>query len=64
MKEVSAMFSFKHPNVMSLIGVCYDEGVPLVIMPFMMNGTVLDYVRRNREALHFTSPSEVGDSHR
>ncbi|CAI8003303.1 Hepatocyte growth factor receptor, partial [Geodia barretti] len=44
MKEVSAMFSFKHPNVMSLTGVCFDKGVPLVIMPFMRNGTVLEYV--------------------
>ena len=61
MKEVSTMFSFKHPNVMSLIGVCLEEETPLVIMPFMVNGSVLEFVRRNRESLHCISLSEACD---
>ena len=63
MKEVSTMFSFKHPNVMSLIGVCLEEETPLVIMPFMVNGSVLEFVRRNRESLHCISLSEVCDDY-
>ncbi|CAI8052094.1 Tyrosine-protein kinase transforming protein SEA [Geodia barretti] len=59
MKEVSVMFSFRHCNIMPLIGVCFDKGAPLIIMPFMTGGTVLEYVRRHKESLHCTSTSEV-----
>ena len=52
-KEVSTMLSFEHENVMSLIGVCIDGGMPLLIMPFMSNGSVLDYVRNHKEKLLF-----------
>ena len=55
MKEVKAMLSFNHPNVMSLIGLCLDTGVPLIIMPFMANGSVLEYLKSNRGDLHFKS---------
>ena len=48
------MLSFKHPNVMSLIGLCFDGDVPMIIMPFMSDGSVLEYVRQNREHLFFT----------
>ena len=41
-----------HPNVMSLIGMCFDEEIPLLIMPFMSNGNVLDYVKQNEVDLH------------
>ena len=47
------MLSFTHPNVMSLIGVCFDEEVPLIIMPYMSKGTVLGYVKQNQEKLYF-----------
>ena len=51
------MLSFKHPNLMSLIGLCFDGDVPLIIMPFMSGGSVLDYVRQNRDNLYFTAES-------
>ena len=54
-KEVTTMLYLKHPNVMSLIGVCLDGEVPLLIMPFMSNGTVLNYVRHHREDLLLSS---------
>ena len=57
LNEVSLMLSFKHPNVMSLIGLCFDGDVPLIIMPFMSDGSVLDYVRQNRGHLYFTQQS-------
>ena len=53
LKEVTTMLSFAHPNVMSLIGVCFDEEVPLIIMPYMSKGTVLGYVKQNQEKLYF-----------
>ena len=57
LEEVSIMLSFKHPNVMSLTGLCFDGEVPLIIMPFMSDGSVLDSIRRNRENLYFTEHS-------
>ena len=49
LKEISKMASFEHQNVMELIGVCLDGEMPLIIMPFMMNGTVLDHVRKVKD---------------
>ena len=49
------MLSFDHPNVMSLTGVCLDKEIPLLIMPFMANGTVLEYVTQHKEDLRLTS---------
>jgi len=54
-KEVVTMLSFDHPNVMSLIGVCLNREMPLLIMPFMANGSVLEYVKHHKEKLLFTS---------
>lgn len=45
------MLSFEQTNVMSLIGVCLDGDMPLLIMPFMSKGSVLDYVRHNKDLL-------------
>ena len=39
---------------MSLVGVCIDGEMPLLIMPFMSNGSVLDYVRKHKGTLLIT----------
>ena len=51
------MLSFKHQNVMSLIGLCFDGDIPMIIMPFMSGGSLLEYVRQNREYLFLTVES-------
>ena len=51
------MLSFEHENVMSLIGVCIDGEMPLLIMPFMSNGSVLEFVRKHKECLFFVGES-------
>ena len=45
------MLSFQHENVMSLNGVCIDGEMPLLIMPFMSKGSVLEFVRTHKECL-------------
>ena len=55
------MASFDHPNVMSLIGMCFDGEVPLLIMPFMSGGSVLDYVVQNRDILYFPDGSSQNE---
>ena len=55
------MLSFQHPNVMSLIGVCLDREIPLLIMPFMSNGSVLEYVKNHKKKLLLSSETEEKD---
>ena len=57
MKELTTMLSFDHPNVMTLIGMCLDRKAPLIIMPFMSNGSVLEYVRQHKHELFLTAES-------
>ena len=51
------MLSFEHKNVMSLVGVCIDREIPLLIMPFMSNGSLLEFVKHHREELLCNSSS-------
>ena len=52
MEEVLKMRKFNHPNVMSLIGVCLNSGAGVAfVMPYMDNGSLLGYLRKDREAL-------------
>ena len=53
------MLSFSHPNVMSLIGVCFDDKMPLIIMPYMSNGTVLRFVKEKRKELHLDKQAKL-----
>ena len=64
LKECAKMKKFDHPNVLSLKGVCLDGGpIPYIIMPFMTNGSLLSYLKENRESLvigtSLTDPSDV-----
>ena len=52
MEESVKMKHFNHPNVMNLIGVCIDAGpAPYIIIPFMANGSLLLYLRKERPNL-------------
>ena len=49
MEESLKMSRFKHTHVMGLIGVCLDGGpAPYIIMPYMANGSLLKYLKRER----------------
>ena len=46
------MYEFDHPNVLKLIGVCVDGGpAPYIIMPFMANGSLNNYLKKDRDNL-------------
>ena len=53
------MLTFSHPNVMPLIGLCLDQETPLVIMPFMSKGNLLQHVREHKENLYLTESSNT-----
>lgn len=60
--ECSKMHEFKHPNVLSLIGVCLDGGsAPFIIMPLMTNGSLLDYLKKNRRELIVPCQDDIGE---
>ena len=44
------MLDFKHPNVMSLLGVCFDteDNLPLIVLPLMANGDLKSYLAKRR----------------
>ena len=52
MEEGVKMKHFDHPNVLHLIGVCLDAGpAPYVVMPYMANGSLLHYLKKERNNL-------------
>ena len=58
-KEVTTMLSFEHKNVMTLIGVCIDGEMPLLIMPFMSNGSVLEFLKHHKNELLCCNASQA-----
>ena len=44
------MLDFDHPNVLGLLGVCFDtdNGLPLIVLPYMANGDLKAYLQIQR----------------
>ena len=52
LKECGRMYEFNHPNVLKLLGVCLDGGpAPLIVMPFMTNGSLNTYLKKERDSV-------------
>ncbi len=46
------MKDFDHPNVLRLLGVCVDAGPsPYMVIPYMANGSLLAFLKKERESL-------------
>ena len=57
------MSRFSHPPVMGLIGVCLDSGpAPFIVMPFMANGSLLYYLKRERKNLVVSEDDDDEDT--
>ena len=51
--ETAIMKTFHHPNVLPLLGVCIDyadEDVLKIVIPFMINGDLRNFLKNNRVA--------------
>ena len=48
--ECVLMKKVEHPNVLDLLGVCFnvEEGIPYIILPFMANGDLKTYLFNKR----------------
>ncbi len=56
------MKQFDHFNVLSLIGVCLDlTKAPCIVMPYMSEGSILSYLRRERPQLNIAENALVDD---
>ena len=55
MEETIRMKQFNHSNVLGLLGVCVDAGsAPYVVLPYMANGSLLDWLKRERSRIVLT----------
>ena len=56
------MMSLDHPNVLGLIGVCVDAGpAPYLVMPYMAQGSLLSYLKKNRPDLVFFDEADQNE---
>ena len=48
--ESLIMKNFSHSNILGLVGICFDapNGYPFLILPFMANGSLKDYLKKSR----------------
>ena len=53
------MCQLKHPNVLTPIGICIDAEVPYLIMPLMERGSLLMYLRKERDKLFIPEDTDV-----
>ena len=52
LSEILKMESLSHPYVMNLIGISISNTLsPILIMPFMENGSLLNYLKKERSSL-------------
>ena len=61
LNESLLMKEFDHPNIVGLLGVCFDtpDGYPYLILPFMGNGNIQDYLKNNR--IHPTNTAVLSE---
>ena len=58
--EINKMENLRHPNVMPLLGVCLDAGnVISIVMPFMANGSLLSYLKKQRPKLYLKNNAKT-----
>ena len=56
LSECAKMYKFNHSNILTLRGICLDGGpAPYILMPFMVSGSLLTYLKDNRDKLVVSS---------
>jgi len=58
-EEIMKMMNFTHPNVLTLTGVSVDHHFsPCIVMPFMENGSLDQYLKKEKHTLNLCFPRE------
>ena len=64
LNESLLMKRFDHLNIVGLLGVCFDtpDGYPYLVLPFMANGNIRDYLKGKRVHISDTDtlPEVIG----
>ena len=44
------MLDFHHPNILRLVGVCFDtqDTLPMIVLPYMANGDLRHFLKAKR----------------
>ena len=59
-KEVKVLSDLRHPNIIMLYGVCTRIGPPMMILEFMENGDLYQFLRRHEpEVGTYASSSNI-----
>ena len=59
LRECAKMSTFNHSNVLTVKGVCLDGGpLPYIIMPYMANGSLLSFLKKERANLVLTKDAD------
>ena len=65
LRECVKMKNLNHLHVMTLKGVCLDGGpVPYIVLPYMANGSLLSYLKKERSNLTVSMASDSGEEER
>ena len=60
LSECAKMKNLNHLHVMTLKGVCLDGGpVPYIILPYMANGSLLSYLKKERSNLTVSMTGDI-----
>ena len=63
MEESLKMKHFDHQNILRLIGVCTEaKPAPYIVMPYMPNGSLLEFLRKERPSLLLKTSVDVEDN--
>ncbi len=58
-EESEKMKQFNHPNVLTLICITVDHrSAPCIVMPLMVNGSLLSYLKKERDNLSISEKSD------
>lgn len=58
--ESSIMRDLDHPNILRLIGVCFnmEDNLPAIVLPYMALGDLRSFLRAKRAALETSNASK------
>lgn len=46
--ECSKMSELHHPNVLGLVGICFEDNTPYMLLPYMTNGDLKEFLLSKR----------------
>lgn len=61
LQEAKLLSNFSHPNIVHLLGICFDRGSTLIVMELMEGGDLRNYMRDNSPKPSNLNPLNMDD---